>query len=75
MDQVYISPVICLLARDAGIAPSFQRESQADCVAFWIYVQYRHSRMMKTKPTAFDSLNAPQRRAATFGAPIPRISC
>src|SRR5579862_2475513 len=28
-------------------------------------------RMMKTKPTAFDSLNAPQRRAATFGAPVP----
>src|SRR5579863_285738 len=27
--------------------------------------------MMKTKPTAFDSLNAPQRRAATFGVPIP----
>src|SRR5579859_3188573 len=31
----------------------------------------RHSRMMKTKPTAFDSLNAPQRRAATFGVPVP----
>src|SRR6202795_2440716 len=27
--------------------------------------------MMKTKPTAFDSLNPPQRRAATFGTPIP----
>src|SRR5580700_6707809 len=54
--------------RDCAI---LTRESQADCVAFWIYVQYRHSRMMKTKPTAFDSLNAPQRRAATFGAPVP----
>src|SRR6202790_1787574 len=27
--------------------------------------------MMKTKPTAFDSLNAPQRRAATFGLAVP----
>src|SRR6202790_2845152 len=27
--------------------------------------------MMKTKPTAFDSLNPPQRRAATFATPSP----
>jgi DNA helicase-2/ATP-dependent DNA helicase PcrA len=27
--------------------------------------------MIKTKPSAFDSLNAQQRRAATFGTPIP----
>jgi DNA helicase-2/ATP-dependent DNA helicase PcrA len=27
--------------------------------------------MMKTKPSAFDSLNSQQRRAATFGTPIP----
>ena len=27
--------------------------------------------MIKTKPSAFDSLNSPQRRAATFGTPIP----
>jgi DNA helicase-2/ATP-dependent DNA helicase PcrA len=27
--------------------------------------------MMKTKPTAFDSLNPSQRRAATFGTPVP----
>jgi DNA helicase II / ATP-dependent DNA helicase PcrA len=27
--------------------------------------------MMKTKPTAFDSLNPPQRRAATFGLAVP----
>ncbi|GAC1495902.1 MAG: ATP-dependent helicase [Steroidobacteraceae bacterium] len=27
--------------------------------------------MMKAKATAFDSLNPPQRRAATFGTPIP----
>jgi DNA helicase II / ATP-dependent DNA helicase PcrA len=27
--------------------------------------------MMKTKPTAFDSLNSPQRRAATFGLAVP----
>src|SRR5476649_2295153 len=27
--------------------------------------------MMKAKPTAFDSLNPAQRRAATFGTPVP----
>ena len=40
-------------------------------MAVWIYVQYPNFLMMKSKTsTAFDSLNASQRRAATFGTPI-----
>ena len=37
---------------------------------FWIYVQSNRL-MMKAKPTAFDSLNPSQRRAATFGTAVP----
>src|ERR1700738_558729 len=43
---------------------------QAHCVAIWIYVQYRHSLMIKPTTSAFDSLNPSQRRAATFGTPV-----
>jgi DNA helicase-2/ATP-dependent DNA helicase PcrA len=42
---------------------------QAHCIVFWLYVQYRHSLMMKAKTSAFDALNPMQRRAATFGTP------
>src|SRR5450755_45125 len=42
------------------------------CIAIWTYVQYPQSSfMMKAKPTAFDSLNPAQRRAATFGTAVP----
>src|SRR6202048_2356817 len=44
---------------------------QAHCVAIWIYVQYRHSLMIKPTTSAFDSLSPSQRRAATFGTPVP----
>jgi DNA helicase-2/ATP-dependent DNA helicase PcrA len=48
------------------------RAFNAHCIAIWIYVQYRYSfLMMKAKPTAFDSLNPAQRRAATFGTVVP----
>src|SRR5258706_15388481 len=65
-----LAHVICLLAREARNARSCTL-FLAYCIAIWIYVQYRHNVMMKAKTTAFDSLNPSQRRAATFGTPVP----
>lgn len=38
--QVYITPVICLLAREARHGRS-SGVFQARCIKIWIYVQYR----------------------------------
>src|SRR5580700_3358044 len=63
--------VTCLLAWSTRLRDAL-RAFKTHCIAIWIYVQYRYSfLMMKAKPTAFDSLNPAQRRAATFGTAVP----
>jgi DNA helicase II / ATP-dependent DNA helicase PcrA len=60
--------VICTLARHRGNARCFY---MLRSIAPQSGYTYSISAMMKPKTTAFDSLNPQQRRAATFGTPVP----